>query len=97
MNTTVKELIKAEKKAQLLFEEIEKRSILIPGNSELKINSMIFKLAFEMFYNKSKIASKLLRKCLIYAKSLETVRRDRYKFRLIVYNLQIPPGAPGNK
>ena len=49
MNTTVKELVKAEKKAQLLFEEIEKRSILIPGNSELKINSMIFKLAFEMF------------------------------------------------
>jgi len=49
VNTTVKELIKAEKKAQLLFEEIEKRSILIPGNSELKINSMIFKLAFEMF------------------------------------------------
>ena len=46
MNTTVKELIKAEKKAQLLFEEIEKRSILVPGNSELKINSMIFKLAF---------------------------------------------------
>ena len=49
MNSTVKDLIKAEKKAELLFKEIERRDILIPGNSEEKINSMIFDLAFEMF------------------------------------------------
>ena len=37
MNSTVKDLIKAEKKAELLFKEIERRDILIPGNSEEKL------------------------------------------------------------
>ena len=49
MNSTVKSLIEAEKKAELLFKEIEKQEILIPGNSEEKINSLIFDLAFDMF------------------------------------------------
>ena len=49
MNSTVKSLIEAEKKAELLFKEIEKQEILIPGNSEEKINSLIFDLAYEMF------------------------------------------------
>jgi hypothetical protein len=49
MNSTVKELIIAEKKAELLFKEIEKQEILMPGNSEEKINSLIFDLAFQMF------------------------------------------------
>ena len=34
MNSTVKSLIEAEKKAELLFKEIEKHEILVPGNSE---------------------------------------------------------------
>ena len=49
MNSTVKSLIEAEKKAELLFKEIEKQEILVPGNSEEKINSLIFNLAFDMF------------------------------------------------
>jgi len=49
MNSTVKSLIEAEKKAEILFKEIEKQEILIPGNSEEKINSLIFDLAYEMF------------------------------------------------
>ena len=49
MNSTVKSLIEAEKKAELLFKEIEKQEILVPGNSEEKINSLIFDLAFQMF------------------------------------------------
>jgi len=49
MNSTLKNLIEAEKKAQQLFNEIENRNILIAGNSENKINELIFELAFEMF------------------------------------------------
>ena len=49
MNSTVKSLIEAEKKAEILFKEIEKQEILVPGNSEEKINSLIFDLAFDMF------------------------------------------------
>jgi len=49
MNSTVKSLIEAEKKAELLFKEIEKQEIFVPGNSEEKINSLIFDLAFDMF------------------------------------------------
>ena len=49
MNLTLKNLIEAEKKAQQLFNEIENRNILIAGNSENKINELIFELAFEMF------------------------------------------------
>ena len=49
MNSTVKSLIEAEKKAELLFKEIEKHEILVPGNTEEKINSLIFDLAFDMF------------------------------------------------
>ena len=49
MNSTVKSLIEAEKKAELLFKEIEKQEILVPGNSEEKINSLIFDLAYDMF------------------------------------------------
>ena len=49
MNITLKNLIEAEKKAQQLFNEIENRNILIAGNSENKINELIFELAFEMF------------------------------------------------
>ena len=49
MNSTLTNLIEAEKKAQQLFDEIESRNILVSGNSEDKINELIFELAFEMF------------------------------------------------
>ena len=49
MNSTLTNLIEAEKKAQQLFDEIENKNILISGNSEDKINKLIFELAFEMF------------------------------------------------
>ena len=49
MDLTLKKLIEAEKNAQQLFNEIENQNILIPGNSENKINELIFELAFKMF------------------------------------------------
>jgi Xaa-Pro dipeptidase len=49
MNSTVKNLIEAEKKAANLFNEIELRELLIPGKSEEEINIDIYNLAFEMF------------------------------------------------
>ena len=45
MNLTLKNLIEAEKKAQQLFNEIENRNILIAGNSENKINELIFRIS----------------------------------------------------
>ena len=49
MDLTLENLIEAEKKAQQLFNEIENKNILIAGNSENKINELIFDLAFNMF------------------------------------------------
>ena len=49
MNLTLSNLIEAEKKALQLFNEIENENILIAGNSEKKINELIFELAFKMF------------------------------------------------
>ena len=42
-------LLIAEKNAQNLFKEIEKRGLLIPGKYEKDLNSEIFDLAFEMY------------------------------------------------
>ncbi len=49
MNPSTQELIKAEKKAKKLFEEIEIRGLLIPGITEKELNTSIFNLAFELF------------------------------------------------
>ena len=49
MNSTVKSIIEAEKKAELLFKEIEKQEIVVPGNYQEKINSLIFDSAYDMF------------------------------------------------
>ena len=49
MDLTLKNLVEAERKAQQLFNEIENKHILIAGNSENKINELIFELAFNMF------------------------------------------------
>ena len=49
MDLTLKNLVEAEQKAQQLFNEIENKNILIAGNSENKINELIFDLAFNMF------------------------------------------------
>ncbi|MDC1317427.1 aminopeptidase P family protein [Flavobacteriaceae bacterium] len=49
MDLTLKNLVEAEQKAQQLFNEIENKNILIAGNSENKINELIFELAFNMF------------------------------------------------
>lgn len=42
-------LLIAEKNAQNLFKEIDKRRLLIPGKYEKDLNSEIFDLAFEMY------------------------------------------------
>ena len=49
MNLILKNLINAEKKAAILFDEIESKQLLLPGKSEEKINNDIYNLAFEMF------------------------------------------------
>ena len=49
MDLTLKNLVEAEQKAQQLFNEIENKNILIAGNSENRINELIFELAFNMF------------------------------------------------
>ena len=49
MNTSTKKLIEAEKKALFLFQEIEKRGLIIPGKTEKNINTEIYNLAFELF------------------------------------------------
>jgi Xaa-Pro aminopeptidase len=43
------ELIEAEKKAELLFQEIENRNLVIAGKTEHQLNTEVFNLAFELF------------------------------------------------
>ena len=49
MNSNLKNLIEAEKKAAKLFREIELRNLMVPGKSENQINTEIFDLAYEMY------------------------------------------------
>ena len=42
-------LIEAEKKAAFLFNEIEKKNLIIPGKSEKDLNTDIFNLAYYLF------------------------------------------------
>lgn len=42
-------LIEAERKASVLFAEVENRSLISPGKTEKKLNTEIFDLAFELF------------------------------------------------
>jgi Xaa-Pro aminopeptidase len=46
---TIKNLIKAEQIAIQLFNEVEKRKLIIAGKSEVELNKEIFSLALEMF------------------------------------------------
>jgi len=49
MNESLENLMEAEKKALLLFQEIEKRKLVLAGNNEKELNDAVYKLAFEMF------------------------------------------------
>lgn len=49
MSTILQELQIAEDKAESLFKEIEKRSIITAGTSEKQINQKVFQLAEELF------------------------------------------------
>lgn len=42
-------LIEAERKASVLFVEVENRGLISPGKTEKKLNTEIFDLAFELF------------------------------------------------
>jgi Xaa-Pro aminopeptidase len=42
-------LIEAERKAELLFKEIEKRNLITQGKTEQQLNTEVFNLAFELF------------------------------------------------
>ncbi len=49
MTSNLIKLIEAEKKAMLLFKEIENKKLIIPGKTEKELNNEIFELAFNMF------------------------------------------------
>ncbi len=49
MKSNLLQLIEAEKKAKLLFKEIENNNLIIAGKTEKELNNEIFELAFEMF------------------------------------------------
>jgi Xaa-Pro aminopeptidase len=49
MNTALTLLIEAEKKAKILFQEIENRNLVVAGKTERELNNEVFELAFELF------------------------------------------------
>ncbi len=49
MKDSLINLIEAERKASILFSEIENRGFISPGKTEKKLNTEIFDLAFELF------------------------------------------------
>lgn len=49
MNHSLHNLIEAERKAEVLFDEIEKRGLVQVGKSEKQLNTEVFELAFELF------------------------------------------------
>lgn len=49
MNPSLSNLIEAEKKAAVLFTEIENRNLILPSKSENQLNTEIFDLAYELY------------------------------------------------
>ncbi len=49
MNSTLENLIKAEEKAQQLFNEIDERGLIRPGLTEKEVNLAVYALAHELF------------------------------------------------
>ena len=71
LSTQKQNLLIAEKNAQNLFKEIDKRGLLIPGKYEKDLNSEIFDLAFEMYGIKKYWHKRIVRSgvntfCLLY-------------------------------
>lgn len=49
MNSALQNLIEAERKAQILFDEIANRKLVQAGKTEKELNTAVFNLAFELF------------------------------------------------
>ena len=49
MTTALTNLIEAERKAEVLFQEIENRNLILEGKTESELNKEVFNLAFELF------------------------------------------------
>ncbi|MFQ3336073.1 MAG: Xaa-Pro dipeptidase [Urechidicola sp.] len=49
MTTALTNLIEAERKAEVLFQEIENRNFILEGKTESELNKEVFNLAFELF------------------------------------------------
>ena len=49
MTTALINLIEAERKAEVLFQEIENRNLILEGKTESELNKEVFNLAFELF------------------------------------------------
>lgn len=61
MSTMINELLETEKKAELLFEEVERRELIFPGKTEKDLNDELFELAFELFGIKDRWTKRLVR------------------------------------
>ena len=49
MPSNIQQLIEAERKAEILFQEIENRKIVQVGKTEKQLNTEVFELAFSLF------------------------------------------------
>ena len=49
MKTPIQNLIEAERKAEILFQEIEKQGIVQVGKTEKELNTEVYELAFSLF------------------------------------------------
>ena len=49
MKNALENLIEAEEKASILFEELEKRNLVQAGKTEKELNTEVFNLAEELF------------------------------------------------
>ena len=49
MNEAILELVEAERKANILFQQIEDRKLIVAGKTEKTLNLEVYELAFELF------------------------------------------------
>lgn len=61
MSTVINDILEIEKKAELLFEEIELSGLIFPGKQESQLNEEIFELAFQLFGIESRWQKRIVR------------------------------------
>lgn len=61
MDTVIQDILDIEKKAELLFEEVEHRGLIFSGKTESDLNQEIFELAYELFGIKNQGNKRIVR------------------------------------